>query len=409
VAGCLLLTGVCLNAGAVVAQTPFALTNIGANIEMYTARLEGRGGWGMAENDTLQPGFKNPAALAPLRAVTVLFGGYAETRESQTPDAVRETNRVITPTILAAIPLFGGRIVAHGGFLSHRATQYKTVVPTSWPSPTGTDSVYGEQHFARAGTQFDIPLGLAWSPFSLISVGAAVNLVHGSIAENLTNFFRSPVSPNTGAPLYLPASQETNDEFNGTSYTYSFLLNPFRFLQMGGAYTMKYDLDVQRTTFIGGVATRADSSFVLKMPWRYSVGAALRFGSRFRIGADYGIQGWSEFEGREDWAAVMQDEEYLTVGLDLGHGHTRGAGWRNWAFRLGGMLRRWGYQVGGNEIEEKRLSLGTGFNFANEGGHLDIAISHSWVGDLEQNGMEDRVWRVALSVSAMEKWWGNRD
>ncbi len=55
----LITTAVVLLAGASLAQTPFTLQGIGQNVEVGTARDVGRGGWGVADRDTLAPGLLN--------------------------------------------------------------------------------------------------------------------------------------------------------------------------------------------------------------------------------------------------------------------------------------------------------------------------------------------------------------
>ncbi|PIV80481.1 hypothetical protein COW53_09420, partial [bacterium CG17_big_fil_post_rev_8_21_14_2_50_64_8] len=55
-----LLLPLCLLLGATAeAQTPLALTNIGQRLENEDARMTGRGGWGMAVDDSTHPGFQN--------------------------------------------------------------------------------------------------------------------------------------------------------------------------------------------------------------------------------------------------------------------------------------------------------------------------------------------------------------
>ncbi len=60
------------------AQSPFSLVHLGAPAAGGDARVLGRGGWGLAESDTLAPSFLNPAGLPGLRQVAIALSGYGE-------------------------------------------------------------------------------------------------------------------------------------------------------------------------------------------------------------------------------------------------------------------------------------------------------------------------------------------
>lgn len=387
---------------AASAQGPYSMINVGANIETDDARMAGRGGWGMAERDTLLPGFKNLAGLPPLRGVTLLLSGFAESRQSDSEVASRATRRVFTPNLRGAIPLLGDRGMLTAGFRSRRATQYTAVRPMTWI--VESDTISGQEEFIREGTQFDIPIGLAWRLSPRVGVGASLNLVRGSIKDVLNDFFDEPTSF-TGVPLYLVSSQTRREELSGTSATFAVSLAPFDRLHLGGSYTVAHDVEVKRTVEMGNVAAKADSVFELHMPSEWSVGAAVQLHDRWRCGVDYDVRAFSQFSGRDDWAADMVDEWTLAFGFERKRAEIRRGGLRNLPLRLGAFIRRWAYKVGENEIRERRLAFGTGFPLQKGAGHLDLAISYAWVGNLADNGSEDRIWRLTVSVTGMEKWW----
>ncbi|MFH1844739.1 MAG: hypothetical protein ABIF77_16220 [bacterium] len=399
---CLALAALCCWTSPASAQGPFALLNLGSSIQVHDARITGRGGWGMAEQDTLLPGFKNLASLAPLQGVTILLSGYAEGRDSQSDGTGRKTRRVLTPTVRAAIPLLGNRGALTAGFLGRRATEFSYTQPQTWQA--GDLVVEGTEDFLRDGTQFEIPIGLAWRFSPIIAVGASVNLVRGSINETLNNFFDTDADGN-GVVDYLPRSRSVNDELSGTSSTFAFLVSPFPRFQLGGSFTAAHEVEMKRHLEIGGVAAKADSSFSVQMPLAWSAGCNIRFSPRWRFGLDYDYQAYSEFSGRDDWAADMVDEWTWACGFERDRESVRRGGWSNLPIRFGAAVRQWGYKVGGNEIDELQLTFGSGFPLQRGSGHLDFAISHVWVGDLDRNGSEDRIWRVTVSVIGIEKWW----
>ena len=68
-------------------------------------------------------------------------------------------------------------------------------------------------------------------------------------------------------------------------------------------------------------------------------------------------------------------------------------------------MRTWAYKVGGAPVDETTFSAGTGFPFHGDLGQLDVALSYSMVGDLEDNGMQSRIVRLTISVTGLERWW----
>jgi hypothetical protein len=123
------------------------------------------------------------------------------------------------------------------------------------------------------------------------------------------------------------------------------------------------------------------------------------------VGADAQYMPFSEFTGPAEMMAEMEDEYTLSAGLERMAGRERRGGFSNLPIRVGASVRRWAYTVGGEPIEERTISFGTGFSFRQHLGALDLAFSYSSIGDLEKNGLESTVYRMTLSVTGLEKWW----
>ena len=128
-AACLFLL---IGSGLASAQTPFALTNLGQRIDPEDARMVGRGGWGMAVSDSLNPGFKNLAGLAALRHMAVKFTGYGDHVTSRDGNGERQTNRTISPDIRLGMPIIKSKLAFTAGFEVTRSNQFKTFVQDSW-------------------------------------------------------------------------------------------------------------------------------------------------------------------------------------------------------------------------------------------------------------------------------------
>ena len=389
-------------AAPAAAQTPFALSNIGQRTTTEDARMIGRGGWGMAVSDSLNPGFKNLASISSLRLLVLKFTGYGDRLESQDPQGERRNSRVFAPDVRVAGPVLKDKLAVTAGFQVRRSTQYHTFADRVWGEVWG-DSISGNEQFDRIGNQFRVPLGAALKIRPGLSVSGAVNLEAGLLKETVSNFFTYPAS--LRGPDYQTNVKETYDEFHGTSQTWGLLLEPLPWCQVGASWTPAYKLAADRKVTHFGVSSRYVSSYTMEMPAEFMGGLQLRPYRRWRLGADGQFQGFSKFKGPEAWRAEMEDEYTLSVGLDRMQGHVRRGGWSNLPVRVGASFKRWAYRVGGEPVDEKTVSIGTGFPFRQSLGAMDVAMSYGVIGDLEKNGLTSHVWRLTISVTGLELWW----
>jgi len=387
--------GVLLGAAGTLAQTPMASRNIGQRISPDDARIVGRGGWGMAIADTTHPGFKNVASLTYLRHVVIKYTGYGEVADNESPQGTRRTSGAFSPGLQIAVPVIKNRLGLTAGFSMYRSTRWDAQRDTTYAL---ADSIIpGGIALNREGTRFKVPVGIAWRPLGRLSLSGVVNLESGSILENVNEAF--------GVSGLDPNLQETKDLFKGTSYTLGALWRPFARLSFGASWTPGYDLDIDRQVKAEGVTTRYRESWQMHMPAEYQAGMQLRFTTRWQIGGDAQFMPFSEFRGDDAWAAEMEDEYTLNVGLERRKSTVRRGGMNNLPFRLGASAHRWAYGVGGNPIDEYTVSIGTGFAFARDLGQLDLSLSYGIIGDLEKNGMRTEVYRLGVSITGLESWW----
>lgn len=398
-----LATALLLAALPAAAQSPFALNNLGQKIESGDARMVGRGGWGLAVGDTIDPGFKNVAGLARIREVVLKFTAYGLAVASDNGELTRATKRVLAPEVRVALPVLTGRLAVTAGYSVERSFQYHTRIDTTW-SAWG-DTLGGSLQFAREGSLFRVPLGVGWAVLPQLSLGGSLNLERGLLRENLYQIFETPQTYD-GDPLYQRNYEQIEDEFHGTSYTASFLWEPGPRLRLGAAWTPAYDVSVAHTVAMGGVAAQGLYDWTMSMPAEYQVGFATPLAGRWSLGGEFQLQRFSEFAGQAQWIAEgMQDESTWSLGCERAAAFTRGGGLGNLPLRLGYRSHRWAYSLGGQPIDEWSVSVGTGFPFRNRMGYLDMALSYGRIGDLERNGLQDDVLKFTVSVTGLEKWW----
>ncbi len=383
------------------AQSPLSLVNIGQPTLGGDARLEGRGGWGMAESDTLAPAFKNLAGLPGLRRVALSVSGFGETIASSGPEGTRDNRRVMAPDLRLAVPLRSGRAVFTAGFRARRSTQYDVTVSRAW-TVAGDTVALGDEQFVREGTQFAVPLGATCSITPALALAAGLSLERGAIRERISHYFLDALD---SLATLRSSRLVREDRFAGLSATLSARYAPLPGFALGAAWSPGWDCDVTREVETLNVVGSADTSYTLRMPPAWSLGASWRLAQRWSIGADYDLRQFSRLTGRPDWESDLTDEWFLALGCERSGSQVRRGGWRNLPLRLGATVGRWGYRVGGEDVREWRVAAGTGFNFRDGGGRVDLAVSYGRVGSRERNGYGDEVWRLAVSVIGLEKYW----
>jgi|GEM_PF-1954971 len=389
-------------ADAARAQSPFSLQNLGQRVTTEDARMTGRGGWGMAVNDSLDVGFKNVASLTSVRFITLKFSAYGEALNTEDEYGKTHNSRVFAPDIRIASPVIKDRLALTAGFHVFRSMQYHTRIDTSW-GVVWADTVSGNKQFERAGNRFRVPLGGAFEVVPGVSLGATYNLEGGSLTETLSNFFTRP-STITG-PLYTTNVKQTYYEYQGTSQTYALLLAPVSWLQAGASWTPGYTVDVKEDVVHFGVSQNYYSTYSMEMPDEYLVGFQIQPAGRWRLGADGRYQDFTKFTGPQDWMDQMQEEYVLYAGIERMGARVRRGGFSNLPLRFGYTVHQWAYSVGGEPVEERTYSIGTGFPFSGNLGAMDLALSYGKIGDRDKNGLETEVLRLSVSVTGLERWW----
>ncbi len=391
----LILAAVILLATTAGAQTPFASQALGQNVEMSGARDVGRGGWGMADTDTLAPGTMNQAALADLQFSGLFFSGFGETAENTGINFDRRTYRTVLTNIRLALPLRRAKLILHAGFQVKRTMEWSSRYDIFYDHYGET--VSGIERNQRTGSLYQVPVGLSWRLFGGLALAGSYNPVRGVIEEQITQIFTDPLDN-----YYLSNIRDQADDLKGQCYTASVLIDALRFMHLGASYTTAYDLTMTRSIALSGVAERRRESFTTSMPAEYRGGLMIRLPNHWRFGADGQLSRFSELTGRPDWDAIMNDEWTLSAGIERTWVRTQFGRSYDMPFRLGVQWRQWAHTVGGSVVNERTISAGTGFPFSNRLGMIDLSLSYSLIGDVEENGYRSQVWRLGLSLTGLE-------
>ncbi len=385
---------------AAQAQTPMALRNWGQNITTSDARVAGRGGWGMAQTDSLSPSFQNTASLVATPLVTILLTAYGEHVTSEGSDELRGTYHAFVPNVRAMLPVIKRRLALAAGFAIRRSMVYET--RTAFLDTVWGDVVEGYEQFFRKGNLFEVPLSASAKVLPGLSVGADLILHRGSITGT-TNY--TYLGAGGLDPRYLSSNQEAESKLNGESWRFSLLWSSLDWLRIGASYELPYDLEIDNSVAIAGVSGRSHSQFETHMPEEWLVGGQLRLGRRWWLGGEYQFAAFSKFTGVPDWESDMEDEWTASVGFERTMDRLRKGGWSNLPIRFGVATRRWAYRIDGETIDEMSASVGTGFALARGLGQLDLAFTYGKIGKLDEISVASEYWRFTIALLGLEHWW----
>jgi len=411
------LLAVSVLALAATAQTPFALQSVGQRLAEGDARMLGRGGWGLTVADSLHPGYKNLASTAWVRQMGLSLTGYGETGGHESPAGTRRTFRTFVPDVRVVMPVKKGELAFTAGFKIERGTSWHTRVDSTFYAWDGfggagtlADTLTGNVQFEREGSVFKVPLGVSWRATPMLAGAVSLNLERGSMRETMADYFNTPLS-STGVPTYRSVLAVAEDQFTGTSLTLGALLTPRTDLRLGVTWTGEHTVSATRKTEVGGVAERITNEFEITRPAELAVGVSAGLGGRWEAGADLRRQDWTRMVAPANWLAQPDWQDELVEEVEFGFGlerrraNERHGGWANLPVRVGASWHRWPYRVGGQEVTERSLSVGTGFPLRGDGGNLDVALTYGLIGDEGENGLSTSYLRLAVSVTGLEAWW----
>ena len=386
-------------APAARAESIFGMGLFGTPSDVTDARIAGRGGAGLAVEDSVNAAVMHAAQLADLTRVTIGLANTFERRTSEDAGGSITRNGLNTPVVRVGFPLFG-RGGFGFGFSAYRSTQWTVIRPYE-SDPTTTETL------DRSGTLFDIPVQLAWRFGDHVTVGAGLHLLRGNVRMEyeLDLEDRAEIDP----------LDIREDIYSGTATEVSLALRDVGPVSLAGYFVPSYDADVEIRQRGIALNDRSSGERTDEMPARYGIGLRTSLGGDWIAAADYQVEAWSDYSGRgltfgedgafdpEGAAVDLNDEVEYRFGLER-QARPRGFG-ATAPLRLGAYWRQWHYPLNGNDVTEWGVTVGTGVVLRAGTARTDVSLGWSRIGGLDENGAQEDVIRVVLSISGSERWY----
>jgi hypothetical protein len=378
---------------AVGGTSLYSLNFIGERLESGDTRAIALGGVTQLIPDSLGVLQLNPALLTHVRRVTIGATQLLALDEGRSADYTERDISVAFPVFRVAFPIARRLVISIGytGRFDADGTLGITGVSSGGDAYTQT--------FKKSGGLFSIPATASIALTRFASVGLTLSMERGFIEERWDIVFDDR--------SFAPGAGLKKEEVSGTGFGGGLVLTWGKLL-VGGMYesAIDYDADIRERFTESGLDTSYQESVTL--PERVSVGATLKVTPDVML---LGSASWSNFEDFEGMAFPMDrlgTERSYAIGLEYSKGlPVKG---RRLPIRLSFNYQELPYeQPLGKTVNKVLFGLGTGLLFGGGRGKIDLALQAGKIGSINDNLLEDRIFRIYLGVSGSEAWKRKRE
>jgi long-subunit fatty acid transport protein len=331
----------------------------------------------------------NPATAAAIRKFTFEADVYFSSNRARSGE-FNETDASFTFSSFAfAVPVisrlslglgYRGRYSAPSGFVIEDATA------------GGEDYT---QTYSRTGGLISFPFVAGLRVTNYLWLGGTVSVERGKYENTWQIEFQDPT--------YNVATSRQTWELRGTGYSAGAVLRPGGGVSLGLTWESEidYDTDVEkRFTNSNSDSNYAESS---RLPARWTVSGSWRFHKKMAVYGTWSYSDFTRFVGLAFPADRLYTENIVSAGFEYLRAVPLGKA--RLPVRLGVMFTRPPYdEPAGSRIDSYLVQLGTGWLSRSGKGKVDIALQAGVTGNVDTNGLEDRVFRIFIGVSGAEIW-----
>jgi hypothetical protein len=392
-AAVLLATALAFAAGSIdpaSAQSIFGLNYLGEHQFPGSARYRALALSAYAVIDSASAVTANQATLADLTSVTFSLVEIMSVSNVRSGSEAAYENRFQLPSVMFAVPLRKGFVLG-GGYL----TQFEGKDDFTFDYPIENGATAYEVFRHRSGL-FNVPFMIAWRPVQWARIAGSYRLERGSIEDDYTvefqrDYFQSIVSKRVRS-------------FSGGSWSGSALatVHPRLSLAFGFNGGVSYEGDETFAYSRGELDSTATWRFDL--PYSWEAGAAFGVTEHWWLNAHFWRRGAPDTRGFEQLAGSIGDERLVAIGVEK-YEMPSGGFFTRIPLRFGIYENVWHLEYpAGHPVKSRFFTFGTGFDLPGGPGKIDLSFEIGQIGSSANNGVDERVFRVGLGLSASESW-----
>lgn len=177
-------------------------------------------------------------------------------------------------------------------------------------------------------------------------------------------------------------------------------------IHLGGYFEIPHQLNVEAESY-NEFGTIEESSYKFSMPARGGFGAVYRHSDRWVVAGDVGYVGWGSFKVDGDNILPTRNVLSFNTGFEFRPTTEKRSFFLfRQPYRVGFFHRPW-YDEAHGAAAETGFSAGFGYLFRdNNESRIDFAFEYARRGGLAENGVEETIYNMYLSVIGIEAWIG---
>jgi hypothetical protein len=372
------------------AQSIFGLNFLGEHQFSGGARYRALGLSSFAVPDTLGAVAANLATTADLSRLTFSMVEIAGSSNVRSKDVTAYENRFQLPSVMLGIPVRKGLVLGFGyrtRFEGKGDLTYERLVDAAPPA--------AEVYEHRSGL-FTVPLSIAWRPAPWVRVAGALQLERGSIRDaNRVEFH---------ATNYRDVESRRDRTFSGTSWSVSTLVQAHSRFTLGAALSSQTAYTVEETFTYTRSEFDSVSQYDFTLPSSWEIGAALGLTDRWWLSSHYWQRSAPEPDGFPQLAGAIGGERLISLGFERRRAASGGF-FSRIPLRFGFFEDRWHLEYpDGRPVKSRFVTFGSGFGLPGGPGAIDLSFEIGQIGSINYNGLDERVFRFAVGLSASEAW-----
>ncbi|MCK4774737.1 MAG: hypothetical protein KAT30_08120 [Candidatus Krumholzibacteria bacterium] len=335
----------------------------------------------------------NPATLSSARKFTFGITGYFTMDKGKSADyeetdaSSKVSSFVVGFPIMSRISLglgYRGKTDATANFVTERETE--------------DGDEYGE-FFNRSGGLTSFPMYAAVRVARYLQLGGYFSVERGTFENRWDIIFANPT--------WNPATSSQVWSLTGTGFGFGVVIKAPGRVSLGATYDsdVEYDTRVEER-FTNPISDKNYKQTTL-VPERWTFSGAWQFHRLFSIYGTYSTSDFTQFVG----LSFPQDRLYREEMMSGGFEYLKGvpiAGARI-PIRVGGTYIKQPYDSPtGSRIETILFEFGLGLKLRSGRGKIDLALQGGTTGDLANNLIENRMFRVYVGINGAEIWQRHR-
>jgi hypothetical protein len=371
-------------------QSVFGINFLGEHRFGGSARYRALGFSSYAMSDSVSAVSANVATLADLKRMTFSLVEIVAFSNVHSGDATAYENRFLLPSVMVAVPLRPGVVLATG-----YRTRFEGKGDISFAHPIA-GSPTGYEVYDHRSSLFTVPLTVAWKPLAWAQIGGALQLERGSIRDNVQVDFT--------ASDFVSAQSRRERVFSGTSWNVSALVQVHPRLSLGGGLNTAVRYHVDETFTYTRAELDSASAWHFTLPLSWEVGAAVGVTDRWYLASHFWQRRAPQPEGFPQLAGSIEDERLVSFGIER-RSSPRGGFFSRAPLRLGLYEDRWHLEFpAGHPVKSRFVTFGSGFRLPGGPSAIDVSLELGQIGSMSDNGVDERVVRIGLGIGASEEW-----